>query len=100
MHADYRHPVTSLWQRVVNGHEIPAHDDQHELPWPVPVRARVVWELDGEETKEAHVVCTSRVRGQPPLVLVHWDRGDVRSQILGAWLAETDVERLDVPAQG
>lgn len=89
----YVHPVTSQWQRILNAHPVPDIADQHELPRPVPVRARVVWERDGEETKDALVVCTSRVRGQVPLVLVHWVGAEPRSQILGAWLAEDDVER-------
>lgn len=90
---DYVHPRVFLWQRILNGHEVPELADQLELPRPVPVRARVVWAVDGEETKDARVIATCRVRGRVPLVLVHWVGAEPRSQILGAWLAETDVER-------
>lgn len=91
---DYRHPMTSLWQRILNAHPVPERRHQHDLPNAVPVRARVVWERDGEETKVARVVATSRTRGQAPLVLVHWTGAEPRSQTLGAWLVEADVERL------
>lgn len=91
---DFHHPVTSLWQRILNAHPVPERRHQHDLPTPVPVRARVVWERDGEETKAARVVATSRVRGHAPLVLVHWTPPEPRSMILGAWLVEADVERL------
>lgn len=91
---DFHHPVTSLWQRILNAHPVPERRHQHDLPNAVPVRARVVWERDGEETKEGRVVATSRVRGQAPLVLVHWTGAEPRSQTLGAWLVEADVERL------
>ena len=97
---DYVHPVTSQWQRVLNGHEVPDLTDQHELPHPVPVRAHVVWARDGEETKDARVSATCRVRGQVPLVLVHWAGAEPRSQILGAWLAESDVDRSETRARG
>ena len=60
----------------------------------MPVRARVVWERDGEELKRGRVVATYRVRGQAPLLLVHWTGTEVRSATLGAWLTESDVERL------
>lgn len=39
------------------------------------------------------MIATFRMRGQEPLVLVHWVGAEVRSQILGAWLSEKDVER-------
>ncbi len=91
---DFVHPVTSRWQRILNGHRVPERGDQHDLPAPVPVRARVVWERDGEEFKDGRVVATSRVRGQVPLVLVHWTGAEPRAMTLGAWLAEDDVERL------
>lgn len=91
---DYRHPVTSQWQRILNAHEVPERLSQHDLAIAVPVRARVVWERDGEETLAGVVVATSRVRGQAPLVLVHWTGTELRSMILGAWLAEDDVERI------
>lgn len=91
---DFIHPVTSLWQRILNAHPVPDRSTQHDLPVPVPVRARVVWECDGEETKLGRVVATSRVRGHVPLVLVHWTGIEPRSMILGAWLAEDDVEQV------
>ena len=90
---DFVHPVTSRWQRILNGRGVPERSAQHDLPVPVPVRARVVWERDGEETKAAVVVATSRVRGHAPLVLVHWSGTEPRSMTLGAWLVESDVER-------
>ena len=91
---DHVHPVTSQWQRIANDSGVPARTDQHDLSVPVPVRARVVWQLDGEEVKAAVVVATCRVRGQAPLVLVHWTGAEPRSMNLGAWLVEGDVERV------
>ena len=95
---DFFHPVTSRWQRILNGHRVPERGDQRDLPALVPVRARVVWERDGDETKDTVVLATSRVRGQVPLVLVlalvHWTGAEPRSMTLGAWLPEGDVERL------
>lgn len=91
---DYIHPMTSLWRKALNAYPVPERKNQRDLPVPVPVRARVVWERDGEETKLGRVVATSRVRGHVPLVLVHWTGTEVRSATLGAWLAENDVEQI------
>lgn len=91
---DFIHPATSLWQKVLNAHPVPERKDQRDLPVAVPVRARVVWERDGEETKQGRVVAASRVRGHVALVLVHWTGTETRSATLGAWLAENDVEQI------
>ena len=90
---DFVHPVVSQWRRILNERPVPTKADRNDLAVFVPVRARVVWERDGEETKAAKVVATSRVRGYAPLVLVHWTGAEPRSMTLGAWLVEGDVER-------
>lgn len=90
---DFIHPATALWQKALNAFPVPERKNQHDLADAVPVRARTVWERDGEEIKLGRVVATSRVRGHVPLVLVHWTGTEVRSATLGVWLAECDVER-------
>ena len=87
------HPVTSRWQRILNGRGVPERRHQHDLPIPIPVRARIVWERDGEEALAGVVVATSHVPGQASLVLVHWTGPEPRSMTLGAWLVESDVVR-------
>lgn len=71
-------------QRILNAHPIPERRLQRS-GW-VPVVARVVWEVDGEELAETVAVAwTSR------LVLVEVDSR--RFGIGGAWLDPADVRR-------
>ena len=72
-------------QRVLNTHPVPAR--YTNAPWPhPPVRARLVWERDGEQWLDTVAVAWTR-----ELVLV--DVVDPRVQVHGQWLAVEDVER-------
>lgn len=57
---------------------------------PVPVRARLVWELSGEQWVDTWATAWRRVRGEVPMVLVVVD--DPRSVIRGVWVPAHDVE--------
>jgi hypothetical protein len=72
-------------QRLLNAHPIPRRGLQHDCH--VRVRARLVWELDGEERVE-----TLAFAYTPRLVLVEVDSR--RFGVGGAWLLPADVERL------
>lgn len=77
-------------QAVLNAHPVPPRKVQRDAADPVPVRARVVWERDGQEFIEtvAHA-WTSR------LVLVMLS--DPRAELRGVWLDPGDVQRLTAP---
>ncbi len=80
-------PNTSRWQRALN--EACPANARHigDAPGPVPVRARVVWERDGEEWVDG--------------TAIRWDRSHVLVQIndrarcptIGFWLRPQDVRR-------
>ncbi len=71
-------------QLILNAHSIPAKRAQR-TGW-VPVRARLVWERDGEEWVDTFAFAwTAR------LVLV--ELSDPRHEIRGVWLVPQDVER-------
>lgn len=72
-------------QRILNAHPIPRRGLQRDCL--VKVRARVVWELDGEEVTE-----TLATAWTPRLVLVDVDSR--RFGVGGAWLLPGDVERI------
>lgn len=74
-------------QAVLNAHPVPPRKAQRDAPDPIPVRARVVWERDGEELVETVAQAwTSR------LVLV--TLSDRRAELRGVWLDPRDVQRL------
>ena len=82
-HADDR-------QQITNGRPIPERRRQRDLPAPVAVVARIVWERDGPE------LVTTRARawsGRDVLV----DVRDVRHPTLGVWLDAADVTRVSGP---
>ena len=73
-------------QRLTNAHPVPARFT--DAPWPNPkVTVRLVWEHDGEETRETEAWAWTR-----DLVLVYVR--DTRVQVNGAWLAAQDVQRV------
>lgn len=76
----------SKWQKILN-QDWPANArvirDQAQ---PIPVRARIVWERDGEEWIEGRAVRWTRSH-----VFVAF--GDERWQVLGVWLRPGDVRR-------
>jgi hypothetical protein len=72
-------------QRILNAHPIPRRGLQRDCH--VRVRARIVWELDGEEVAE-----TLAFAWTPRLVAVEVDSR--RFGVGGAWLLPADVERL------
>lgn len=77
----------ALWQEVLNAHEIPRRGLQHDLPVPVPVQARIVWERDGEEFRDT-VAYAWAPRG---LVLV--EVLDRRWRTHGVWLHVSDAPK-------
>lgn len=75
-------------QRLLNAHEVPRRYIEAPFPGPIPIRARLVWEVDGEEWADGRAMAwTSR------LVLVELQM-EQRLQVHGAWLEASDVARL------
>ncbi|GMA26223.1 hypothetical protein GCM10025864_39820 [Luteimicrobium album] len=74
------------WQQILNAVDIPPFHEQRHMT-PVAVRARVVWERDGQETIEGRVGYWA---GRA--VLVHWR--DPRLRVQGAWFDVGDVARV------
>lgn len=87
------HPVVPSWQRCLNAAATPPVREQRDIDG-VRVRARWVWERDGEEWIEGRVMSVWRRRGFEDVVLVHRAHRDPRGQTLGEWLRASDVERL------
>lgn len=81
-------------QRILNAHAVPARRCWTEAPWPpgpVPVVARIIWEVDGIElTKTCALAWTRR------FVLVRID--SQRWPYNAAWLGPDDVSRGAPPA--
>lgn len=75
-----------LVQRVLNARAIPPLRDQ-KTGW-IHCRARVVYELDGEE-----VIDTVAYAWTSRLVLVQRPRHDPRWDLIGVWLDAADVRR-------
>lgn len=73
-------------QRILNEYEVPARHLQIDPRAPIPVRARIVWEDDGEEWIDTHAESWFR---NTVLVLV----SDRRAWIKGAWLDASDIRR-------
>jgi hypothetical protein len=74
-------------QPIVNSHPVPPRQIQRTAPSPIDVRARLVWEKDGEEHLDTQVTAWTS-----DLVLVAVV--DPRSKLRGVWLAPADVTRL------
>lgn len=74
------------WQRILNAAPIPARSTQRNLPEPVDVDARVVWERDGEET------IRTRAHGWAGR-LAYVELRDPRAEIRWVWLPAEDVRR-------
>jgi hypothetical protein len=74
------------WQAIVNERAIPPRRVQKIAPWPIAIRARVVWERDGVELLDTVATgWTSRI------VLV--EITDHRWRLRGVWLDAADVRR-------
>jgi hypothetical protein len=73
-------------QAILNSHPVPPRRAQEDRP-EVPVLARIVWELDGEERIDTVAYASFDDR----LVLVRVE--DQRAQVRGYWLDFSDVER-------
>jgi len=72
------------WQQILNAREIP--ERRLQTSGHIPVRARIVWEREGEERIDTIAgAWTSR------LVLVQL--ADSRYRFRGVWLDPSDVER-------
>ncbi len=79
-------------QRILNAHDIPPL--QHQRAGWLHCRARIVYELDGEEW-----IDTVAYAWTSQLVLVQRRRHDHRWELIGVWLDASDVRRR-VPAPG
>lgn len=88
---DFHHPAASLWQRCLNALEVPPRDEQRDVTHGVPVRARWVWEHDGEGWVDGRVIAAWERRGYDDVVLVHRLHHDERGQTPGEWLRASDV---------
>lgn len=75
-------------QQIVNARMVPARRRQTTAHIPIPVRARIVWERDGEQTIDTQVAAWTY-----DLVLV--ELLDPRSKVRGVWLVPGDVERVN-----
>lgn len=73
-------------QLILNDHQVPPRHLQTDPPAPIPVRARIVWEDDGEEWIDTTADAWFRTT---VLVLV----SDRRSRTRGAWLDASDIRR-------
>lgn len=87
------HPVASLWQRCLNALDPPPVREQRDVPHGALVRARWVWERDGETWLHGRVMSVWERRGYEDVVLVHRLNRDSRGQTHGEWLWARDVVR-------
>lgn len=71
------------WQNVTNS--LPARDKPTRTK--IPVRARLVWEQDGEEWKDGHAL---RLDTAGPAIFVELQ--DKRCRFTGVWLHPDDVQ--------
>ncbi len=80
-----------LWQAIVNSVAIPSRHLQRDLAPKVPVRARLVWERDGQQMIETTCGIWAPTESGP---VVHvWLRGDRRAQVKWCWLRVGDTVR-------
>ncbi|MCD1285254.1 MULTISPECIES: hypothetical protein [unclassified Brevibacterium] len=82
MTEDYGTATWRYWQKI--GNEDRARPSYRDRP-PVPVRARIVWERDGEEWVEGSA---ERLGFDGAIFVAIRDR---RCSTLGAWLRPEDV---------
>lgn len=80
--SDYRGYRPPQHQRITNALPPRYAPDRS----PLPCRARIVWETDGEET-----VTTKALRYDPKDDAVFVDLPDARNQLTGVWLRRRDV---------
>lgn len=88
-------PVAPAWQRCLNAVDVPPRAEQRDLVHGALVRARWVWERDGEEWLDGRVVSVWERRGYEDVVLVHRLNRDPRGQTHGEWLWAHDIQRSD-----
>lgn len=75
-------------QAILNAVEVPPRRAQRDARPPIPARARVVWETDGQEILDVLVIgWTSR--------LIWIQLRDPRSRFVGVWLPARDVRRRE-----
>ena len=74
-------------QKILNAHPVPPRAAQIDLVPEVPVRARIIWETDGEQYYD-----TTAYAYAGPLILVHIP--DARIQVSGVWLAVEDAPKI------
>lgn len=77
------------WQAILNAAPIPARRAQRDLPSPVPIDARVIWERDGLE------VIRTLAHGWAGH-LAYVELRDPRAHIRWVWLPAEDVTRVPV----
>lgn len=75
-------PGPPQYQKILN--QLPARDKPQREK--IPVRARLVWERDGEEWAESRA---SRLDAAGPAIYVELD--DRRCRTVGVWLHPDDV---------
>lgn len=80
------------WQKALNAQPIP--QPLPRLHDPIPVRARLVWEVDGETWLDGNAI-----RWTASVVLVRLN--DRRCSAIGEWLVPGDMRRADLePSSG
>ena len=75
-------------QQLLNSYEVPRKYTEARTPGGIPVTARLVWAIDGEDWQVSSVMAWTQ-----HLVLVHLSM-EQRLQTLGAWLHVSDVQHL------
>lgn len=95
----FHHPVASRWQACLNAVDAPPVREQRDVPHGALVRARWVWERDGEEWLDGRVMSVWERRGFEDVVLVHRLHRDPRGQTHGEWLRASDVARVLEPTE-
>lgn len=80
------HEAAERYQRVLNALPIPARREQREAAVWIPIRARVVWELDGQDIFETDALGWTRHA-------VHVRLEDRRLRVKAVWLSPADVQR-------
>lgn len=84
---DYPHvPEPVAYQQVLNSRPIPPHHLQRKNRHHIPITARIVWSVDGEELIECEAADWV---GRDVLV---WGLG-TRCRTRGVWVDVDDVER-------
>lgn len=91
----FNHPVASLWQRCLNAVPVPPVREQRDVVHGALVRARWVWERDGEAWLDGRVMAAWERPGHEDVVLVHRLHRDPRGRTHGEWLWAHDVQRVN-----